>query len=89
MLLPDISTGFSIPRSSNNVGAISPILPVSWSSTSSLVIRNGTGEVVWAENGLPFSSNTQSAFPWSAVRIIVPPTAFTASATLPTHSSTT
>ena len=31
----------------------------------------------------------ESAFPWSAVRIIVPPTAFTASATLPTHSSTT
>ena len=89
MLLPDISTGFSIPRSSRSVGAISPKLPVSCSSTSSFVIKNGTGAVVWAENGLPFSSKIQSAFPWSAVKIIVPPTFSTASATLPTHSSTT
>ena len=89
MLLPDISTGLLIPRSSKSVGAISPKLPVLWSSTSSLVIKNGTGAVVWAENGLPFSSKIQSAFPWSAVSTIVPPTSYTASYTLPTHSSTT
>ena len=86
-VLPSISCGWFRPIRSSMVGAMSARRP-SRRRTAAPTMQKGTGFVVWAVKGWPFSSSICSALPWSAVMRATPPRSVVAFTTWATHVST-